>query len=705
MTEDTSPEATTKITTGKIIFGALVLLCLFLSVFVRYHAMSKWKMQPDLFFYGSTPMMSTVDAYDWIINAHEYEQGTPALETPLISVIAVKLSGLFGNNTTRAAFYTVFFLSGLFIIPLSLFFYKTGHPGMAISASVFGTFGKIYFERTAIGRFDTDLLNLFFPFLVSFFILKSTAAANTHKQIYLYSALTGVALSFFDWWYQGHRWFTFIYLAILVISLVFYKVKYKHIAVSFLLCFSFSFLNKSLLHLSVTLLLVVFFIIILIGFLLYRYRDLQKWELLIRFISAVLFLIVFTLCFNALTPELDKLRIFTHRFSTISSVETIKTGDSFPGRESFTRETKHYTPQVVMSTVFYSGAWLPLIGILGFLAFIIQNFRAAFMLLPVFLIGLLSFKSEIRLAMYLPPFAGAGLGYLLTLSVSPFKNLIEKIRLKKEILLYILIFALFFVTDFIPAYLYNPFVLINGKIYKGFNEIKKIVPADSKMFTWWDTGYALQSIGLKTYHDPGPTTQEITYFTARGLTVTSQRELYNILCYIDHEASKSKGNENKNAKEKIQKAISSAFGLNGDNVYVLFSNDMIYTFNAVTNIGNWDFDAKAREYKKPIKFLKEITVESSTGILNGNIPLKSILTVDNGQIKDTQTFINNPYGQYLEIIKSGQTVLYMLLMDEETYQSNFNKMFILGTFDKNLFEEIYNDFPNVRLYKANLGVI
>ncbi|MBF0463748.1 MAG: hypothetical protein HQK88_00800 [Nitrospirae bacterium] len=704
MTEDNSPEAATKISTGKIIFGAVVLLCLFLSVFVRYHAMAKWKMQQDLFFYGSTPMMSTVDAYDWIINAHEYEQGTPALKSPLISVIAVKLSGLFGNNTTRAAFYTVFFLSGLFIIPLSLFFYKTGHPGVAISASVFGTFGKIYFERTAIGRFDTDLLNLFFPFLVSFFILKSSAA-KTHKQSYLYSAFTGAALSFFDWWYQGHRGFTFIYLAVLVISLVFHRVKYKHILVSCLLCFSFSFLNEALLPLSDTLLLVVVFIVIVIGFLLYRYRDAQKWELLMRLISAGLFLIVFTLSFSVLKPELEKLLFFTHRFTEVSSVETMKAGDSFPGRESFTRETKHYTPQVVMSTIFYSKSWLPLIGILGFFVFIILNFRAAFMLLPVFLIGLLSFKSEIRLAMYLPPFAGAGLGYLLMLSVAPFKNLIEKIKLKKEIVVYILIFAIFFAADFSSAYSYSPFVLINAKIYKGFNEIKKIVPADSKMFTWWDTGYALQSIGLKTYHDPGPTTQEITYFTARGLTVTSQKELYSILSYIDRVASKNKVNENKNAKEKIQKAINFTGGLNGDNVYVLFSNDMIYTFNAVSNIGNWDFDAKTREYKKPVKFLKEITLESSTGILNGNIPLKSILTVDNGEIKDTQTFINNPYGQYLEIIKSGQTVLYMLLMDEDTYQSNFNKMFILGAFDKNLFEEIYNNFPNVRLYKANLGVI
>jgi dolichyl-diphosphooligosaccharide--protein glycosyltransferase len=127
---------------------------------------------------------------------------------------------------------------------------------------------------------------------------------------------------------------------------------------------------------------------------------------------------------------------------------------------------------------------------------------------------------------------------------------------------------------------------------------------------------------------------------------------------------------------------------------------MIHTFNAVTNIGNWDFDAKVREYKKPIKFLKEFSLEQATGTLNGSIALKSVITVDAGVVKDTQMFQNNPEGQYLEIIRRGQTILYMLLMDEKTYLSNFNQMFILGVFDKNLFKEIYNDFPYVRLYQA-----
>ncbi|MEO5356955.1 MAG: hypothetical protein H7844_06615 [Nitrospirae bacterium YQR-1] len=700
MKEENTLSLREKILSGKVLFAIAVVLCLFLSIFVRYHAMSKWEMQPDMYFYGRTPLMSTVDGYHWIIKASEYAGGAPALSSPLISVIAVKLSAFFNGNHITAAFYTVFILSGLFIIPLSLFFYKAGHPGMAVSASVFGTFGKIYYERTAIGRFDTDLLNLFFPFLASFFILKSSEG-KTLREIYLYSVLTGISLFFFDWWYQGHRGFTFIYLTVFTVSLFLKKIRLKHIVVSFFLCFSFSFLNDVMLPLSSVSMSAVFFIMSALAVFAYKYKDHSKWEMSVWLLSTALFLIVLIAAFDVLKPGIDMIKIFIDKFTGISTVETLKTGDSFPTRDIFTRETKHFTPQTVLSAVFYSGPWLPLIGISGFCIFVLLNLPVALMILPVFFIGLLSFKSEIRLAMYLPPFAGAGLGYLLALIVSACGKSAEKIKLIKEPLVYALIFAVFFVTGFMSAYSYNPFLLFNGNIYKGFKEIKRVVPEGSKVFTWWDSGYVLQSIGLKTYHDPGPISYESTYFTARGLSVSSQRELYNVLCYIDRVVSTSKVNENKNAADKILRAINFTEGFNGENVYILFSNDMIHTFNAVTNIGNWDFAAKSNEYKKPIKFLKEVRVEDATGTLNGNIPLKSVVISDRGEIKDIHTFPNNPDGQYLEIIKKGPTVLYTLLMDEKTYRSNFNQMFILGIFDKSLFKEIYNDFPYVRLFKPN----
>ena len=39
------------------------------------------------------------------------------------------------------------------------------------------------------------------------------------------------------------------------------------------------------------------------------------------------------------------------------------------------------------------------------------------------------------------------------------------------------------------------------------------------------------------------------------------------------------------------------------------------------------------------------------------------------------------------------------LLEDEVYLSNFNQMFLLGKYDRNLFEETMNEFPMSRLYR------
>ena len=39
------------------------------------------------------------------------------------------------------------------------------------------------------------------------------------------------------------------------------------------------------------------------------------------------------------------------------------------------------------------------------------------------------------------------------------------------------------------------------------------------------------------------------------------------------------------------------------------------------------------------------------------------------------------------------------LIDESVYQSNFNQMYMLGRYDHELFEEVYNVYPLTRMFK------
>ena len=40
------------------------------------------------------------------------------------------------------------------------------------------------------------------------------------------------------------------------------------------------------------------------------------------------------------------------------------------------------------------------------------------------------------------------------------------------------------------------------------------------------------------------------------------------------------------------------------------------------------------------------------------------------------------------------------LIDDVVFRSNYNQMFLLGRYDRELFEETYNAFPFSRLYRV-----
>ena len=57
-------------------------------------------------------------------------------------------------------------------------------------------------------------------------------------------------------------------------------------------------------------------------------------------------------------------------------------------------------------------------------------------------------------------------------------------------------------------------------------------------------------------------------------------------------------------------------------------------------------------------------------------------------------------GYYLQVLMKNGKVLRILVADEQLFSTNFNQQYLLGYYDSRYFEEIYNDFPNARVYKV-----
>ena len=78
--------------------------------------------------------------------------------------------------------------------------------------------------------------------------------------------------------------------------------------------------------------------------------------------------------------------------------------------------------------------------------------------------------------------------------------------------------------------------------------------------------------------------------------------------------------------------------------------------------------------------------------------LRRLVFIRDGQVLREQEF-GHAQGYTLQLLVTGRQIVEVQLVDEEVFHSNYNQMFLLGRYRKDLFEETYNAFPFSRLYR------
>ncbi len=152
------------------------------------------------------------------------------------------------------------------------------------------------------------------------------------------------------------------------------------------------------------------------------------------------------------------------------------------------------------------------------------------------------------------------------------------------------------------------------------------------------------------------------------------------------------------------KKLTSAFP--GENVYLSYLENMIWNVNSLPN-------QKKRESLNYIKLdcfsqvnnvmtCSDGTVDLGRGVMNDgrvDIPLRAVLFVNDGHVLDQKNY-GNEQGYYLQVLMR-KGILYMILVaDERLFRTNFNQQYLLGNYDRRYFEEVYDDFPMIRVLKV-----
>ena len=552
--------------------------------------------------------------------------------------------------------------------------------------------------------------------------------AKTKRSTLLYSAGTGMSLFLFQWWYDRSG-FVLAFFVVLVAILFIHRIRIHSILLSALLFVLFAHPGTFMSGTSN------------IQSFLEGYISIEETGK--------------DLIENENTPVL-----YPNTMTTISEV------DKLPMEAVLRR--------ILSNTTF---GW---VGFVSFLVLALLRWRFLLPLVPMLALGLLSFQSSNRFIMYLAPFIGIGLGWMLNIVIDvlfhflPRKqaestgNNVKRQRLKRKAshlasfyslvtsthldsttkdsdnklkgesnnakderlnvegsfpevskidwfgvarqgALYLVLGLFFWLISGQTAISFVPGPSIHTGLYATFLEVKKRVPENSALLTWWDYGYAItDAIGMATFHDGGSQKSPKTYFIARGLISDEPEELYDITQYLATEGNLGIA-ENNSSPQALLEAVRNPKLKPWDPIYLFFTVDMTGKFGAISKLGSWDIEnggSKPRAYQNLA--CNKITnhelscqgakIDIKAGFINNRLALHRLIFIRNGKVIREQKFGHNQ-GYTLQLIVSGNNIFEVQLIDEEVFRSNYNQMFLLGRYRKDLFEETYNAFPFSRLYR------
>jgi dolichyl-diphosphooligosaccharide--protein glycosyltransferase len=699
----------------------LVVLCAVYASYSRLGQLSAWYGDLEQYIASGVPMMTTLDAYYSLRLARLhaagkfvpwgpaparhysrpelgdpsewYDQREPKI-LPLLSRVLADAAVLFEDDIDKTALVLSPLLSSFFMIPLFWYFWRIGVPAAGLMGGLVATFCIEYYRRTGVGWIDTDCLNLFFPWTVSCLILAMHGELR-RQTLLLMSAAAGTALYLFYLWY-GKPALILAYVVALVVHLSLAGVSLRRI----LLC-------------AAT--MIVFANPIQLGSAIGSLQDfLQRY----LWPSA------------ASTIDSSAVR-FPQVWSTISEAR------SLPWRETL--------KQILQR------ADLAVVGLSAFALFAVWRWRAIPALSPILLLGAFALPSSRRFILYLAPFVGIGWGVIVCLIT---KALLNRLDTRSDDLApqtsgsaawigaarslastatfqtgvaYVAVIVVFFVWFApAPANLNALRPAIPAQVFRNLPILAKQLPANSRMWTWWDNGFAIvDATGFGVYHDGSAQYTPQTNLIAASFVDSNPRAMQKLIAFVDREGNQGirrLAASAKNFNDLLERVPSVSPQPLEVPVYVLYTPDMLLKYSAMRYLGGADGNPAAQRGSVGIRWLPcerlvdekaycsgqifdlrtgAIELQSgASGPTGKPVSLRRVVMIEGGRSVRRRDYNADNAQLTMEMILSAGKVIGVYLLDEPAFQSNLNQMFMLGRFDGELFEEVYNDFPYARAFRV-----
>ena len=696
---------TTSIKTTQLL--GLMLLAYLFSFAIRLIWVYQFKGDPTFIWNGEL-MINTNDGYFWASGAqHElwgahpdnprippmWKYGTVAITTFLTKYTPFSLE--------TVILYLPAVISSLVVIPIILIARLYNKVFWGFLAALLGSIAWSYYNRTMVGYYDTDMFSAMAPMFILYFLMKSTIDFNLKSALY-----AALMVAIYPFLYDAGRAIIYAIGIIYAFYMIWYhreeKVTYASLILLFAALIPLPLVEPWNYVVKIVLLVLIYFGI--------KRTDISQKNLMIT--SAVLFVLFM---------------YFGHAFSLIYNktvaylmTGTLQEGLHFYGVKQTVREAGHIPFSTFANRISGSQPGV-LIAFIGYVVLVLRH-RAFILALPLIGIGVFALWGGLRFTVYAVPVAAMSAVYLFFVIAEFFKDK------RMQYAFVVLATAAMIYPNITHIIGYRVPTVFKKAEVQDLAKLDKI--ADTKDYTlaWWDYGYPIWFYSdTNTLIDGGKHNND-NFIISKIMQTTSPQLAANLArlaveTYVDSNYSVVANTLFKNGKKDqvdpnmfLEELESDHYPLppKSREVYLYMPMRMMNIFPTVMVFGNLDLTTgkplrKVRFYPtRAIKstqgmlwFANGIAFDSKKGelsIRDQKIPVKSFIVTQlrtNGKIKL----------QVKQYHRDGQwVVLYLknyrrfVIMDEETFRSMYVQMFMLGKYDKKLFEPVVVS-PYTRIYK------
>jgi undecaprenyl-diphosphooligosaccharide--protein glycosyltransferase len=671
------------------------------------------------FYYNSQFMINTNDGYYFAEGARDILSGVhQENDLSAIESAASQLTAFFAFILPFSFESIILFmpavLSSLIVIPIILIAKNLDNLEMGFIAALLASITHSYYNRTMIGYYDTDMLNIVLPMFLLWSIIW---AIRTNEDKYL--LITALDILVYRWWYPQSYSLEFAFFGLILLYVLVWDRKnlynYKLLAI---MMFAMVGLEGY-----------VRLILVLAVFALYKQKKLEKYVYALLGVAVVLFF-----ASGGFDPILYLLKIYVFKDAVSIGDEGLKL--HFYSVMQTVREAGHISFETFANRI--SGHVVTFVLSVGGFIYLAYKHRVMLFALPLIGLGFLAYVGGLRFTIYSVPVLAFGVAFLITQSA----RLMPTPRLKFLAPLLLTLLAL--VPNIMHIQNYKVPTVFQADEVKVLEKLHAEAKREDYVVAWWDYGYPIRYYSdVKTLIDGGKHDGNVNFPVS--FMLTNPQDVAAKMARADVEYTEKTFVFAKENKELIKDKNLTLFS----NIEQMtkeygFSDTNDFLLSLQTEI---KLPKKTRDiyFYLPIRMMDIYpTVEmfSNIDLMNGKMKKNSFfyvtksfkqegnsINLDQGIVFDLQSatlsigaqkvavkrFVQTAYDKNMKLTKSMQmanpagdvSVVYMsnyntfLVLDEKAYNSLYIQLAVLEEYDKMLFEEVILT-PQAKVYKLKI---